>query len=321
MTAALAAVPDQAALADGLRAALGTPVSVLRRRRNRYASTFPSEVVTCRVDGGGRCQLLCKYGAGPPDVVHGHKGGVVYEAAVYREVLRPLGGRPPTPPFRGAHADAETGRTWLVLDFLEGAERLHLTADPAAALVEAARWAGEFHARAAAALARRRPSSLNVYDAEYYRAWAERTDRFAGALHGRFPWLRPLCERFTELVPLLEARPVTVIHGEYYPKNVLLCGGAVCPVDWESAAVAAGEIDLATLTEGWPAEAVAQCEEAYARARWPGGAPHEFPRALGVARLYGLFRWLGDRPEWTVGRGSVGQFKRLRALGRRLGVI
>jgi aminoglycoside phosphotransferase (APT) family kinase protein len=265
--------------------------------------------------------LLCKYGAGPTVEVYGHKGGVTYEAEVYREVLQPLRERAPTPALYGAYLDPATGFTWLALEYLEAGERLNKTADPEAALVLAARWLGHFHA-AAASLVRGRPAGfLNAYDPAYYRGWARRTAEFAGPLHGRFPWLRPLCRHFEELLPLLRSGPPLVIHGEYYPENVLLRGGAVYPVDWESAAVAAGEIDLASLTQGWPADVARPCDEAYGRARWPQGAPPTFPRALAVARLYGFFRWLGDRPEWTTARGALWQFRGLRALGLQLGVI
>jgi hypothetical protein len=58
---------------------------------------------------------------------------------------------------------------------------------------------------------------------------------------------------------------------------------AIYPVDWESAAVAAGEIDLAALTEGWPPGFVEQCELEYQRARWPEGPPTGFERRLAAA--------------------------------------
>ena len=47
-----------------------------------------------------------------------------------------------------------------------------------------------------------------------------------------------------------------MIHGEYYPHNILFQSGVVRPVDWETAALAPGEIDLATLCEGWPPEEI-----------------------------------------------------------------
>jgi len=90
-------------------------------------------------------------------------------------------------------------------------------------------------------------------------------------------------------------------------------------VDWETAAIAPGEIDLATLTEGWPPEVSRQFEAEYQRARWPGGSPAGFQRNLDVARVYMQLRWLGDDdPKWT---GNMTRWKRLHAVSKRLQMI
>ena len=88
-----------------------------------------------------------------------------------------------------------------------------------------------------------------------------------------------------------------IIHGEYYPSNIQLRDTVVRPVDWESAAVAMGEIDLATLTDGWPKAIKRECENAYAQARWSGKEPEAFRRRLKLANVYVNFRWLGGK-EW-----------------------
>jgi len=113
---------------------------------------------------------------------------------------------------------------------------------------------------------------------------------------------------------------MTIIHGEYYPKNVLYRDGIIYPVDWESAAIAAGEIDLACLTDRWPADTVRECERAYQQSRWPDGAPAAFAQRLAAARLYIHLRWLGDRPEWTT-RQQYWRFDHLRSVGEQLGLI
>src|SRR5713101_2449546 len=88
--------PDLQALTLGLTCALlsnahsGAHLMVRRREPNLYVSTFASEVVTCCMEDGRELQLFCKYGAGHTDNVYGHKGGVPYEAEVYRRVLHPL---------------------------------------------------------------------------------------------------------------------------------------------------------------------------------------------------------------------------------------
>ena len=112
--------------------------------------------------------------------------------------------------------------------------------------------------------------------------------------------------------------PPTVIHGEYYPQNILYRDGKIHPIDWESTAIAAGEIDLASLIEGWTEEIVRQCQIQYQQARWPAGAPGEFDRTLCTAQLYLHFRWLSDLPETTT---NGWRFEQLHSAGKRLGLI
>jgi hypothetical protein len=115
----------------------------------------------------------------------------------------------------------------------------------------------------------------------------------------------------------------TVIHGEYYAKTVLIRYQRLFMVDWESAAIGAGEIDVAALTEGtgWPAKLVLRCEDAYQRARWPEGAPAGFKRRLDAARIYLHFRWLGERPDWTTREKSLWRYDHLHTAAGRLGLI
>jgi aminoglycoside phosphotransferase (APT) family kinase protein len=220
------------------------------------------------------------------------------------------------PTFYGAHTDTATGETWLILEYLDKSVRVS-----SAAMSQAAGWIGRFHAANEVRLSNSSMPFLNAYDAGYYRGWVRRTERFAAPLYCRFPWLAPLCERCEEVVAPLLAPPPTIIHSEYYPQNILLCDGIIRPVDWESAALAAGEIDLASLTEDWPTKIVQECELEYQRARWPAGAPADFERTLGAAQLYWSFRWLGDRPGWTTHESNLRRFERLRSVGERLQLI
>jgi hypothetical protein len=80
----------------------------------------------------------------------------------------------------------------------------------------------------------------------------------------------------------------------------MLVDGAIIPVDWESTMIGAGEIDLAALVQGWDIDMVEACKIAYASTRWPAGAPTSFFPALEAAGFYWAFRWLGDRPQWTL---------------------
>jgi len=165
------------------------------------------------------------------------------------------------------------------------------------------------------------PAFLRTYDCEYYLGWVRRTCDFAGSLHKRFPWLATLCQRSEELLPALTNSPSTVIHGEYYPKNILFRRGRVYPVDWESAAIADGLIDLAVLTEGWGEDMSRQLEDEYQQARWPEGPPANFARLIDIARLYVHFRWLGDVASATHSERMLSRFELLFSVGQRLGAL
>ena len=176
------------------------------------------------------------------------------------------------------------------------------------AMTTAASWLGHFHTlgeRVAEASAAQ--PLLRRYDAAYYDGWAERTLRYAGRRRRAIPWFGRFGDRVAEVSEELVCRAQTVIHGECYPSNVLVRDGCIHPVDWETAAVAAGEIDLVCLTEHWPEPTVDRAVAAYAAARFPGGVPSRFKRALWAARIYVLFRWMGERGVWSCEK-AVGYY-------------
>jgi hypothetical protein len=314
-----APLPDRQALAAGLTAVLAdghaaAPVTILARRPNDYESTFASEVVTCRLPNGGRRQLFCKYGPRRSRDKDRHRGGIDYEAEVYRCLLEPGGAA--TPRFYGTYAGTP-GQVWLVLEYV--ARSIRLAFRPSG-MRPAALWIGHFHA-VQAGRARSWPASLRQYDRAYYTGWARRLSRLAGPWHQRFPWLAPLCDRAEEWADVLLRAPQTIVHGEFYPRNILSRGRVVYPIDWESAAVAAGEIDLASLIEGWPDQYAHPYVRAYRQARWPKGAPADFERRLAAAWIYLAFRWLADEPDGPPGKNALRYFRQLRSAGRRLGLI
>jgi aminoglycoside phosphotransferase (APT) family kinase protein len=315
--------PELNILTEGLNAILGAngtgpKVAVLHRTPSIFASTYPSEIVTCRAGHHGELKLYCKYMTGVGGSSFGHRGGLAYETEVYSHVLEalPLS----RPKFYGAYEDSATGDTWLILEYLEESLRVPKGPQPESILM-AARWIGLFHAANEARLASSPVSFLNRYDSDYYGGWVRRTSRFSQGQLRRFPWVTPVCERFEEFIGILLSSPPTIIHGEYYPHNVLVKDGVIYPIDWESAAVAAGEIDLAMLTEAWDGEIVHRCELEYRRARWGERSAPGFERRLAAARLYLSFRWLGERSDWTAGKGNAFYFEQLRSVGEELGFI
>ena len=278
-------------------------ISISQREPHYYASTYPSERVVCRIKGR-EIVLLCKYSADQEHPAFGHRGGLRYEADVYRRVLSGLGVSAPA--FHGEYEDTETGWTWLVMECVDEAVRVNKLPRM---MPRAAQWLAHFHA---AARARHRLSFLSRYDAGYFGGWIDRTVENTVSLQGRHPWLKDLRRARRTILSQFLAQPTTVIHGEFYPPNVLLEGDTIRPVDWESAAVAFGAIDLVSLSEEWPEKTIRACEAAYFEACDPRPDPQAFARSLDLARLYLHFRWLGYEPELAVHPSNEWRFNQVR---------
>ena len=309
-------LPSTAALEAGLTTmlrgeGLADAVTVTARQSNPYASSFPSEFVTCTAHNGQQRELLVKYVDANIDTCYGHRGGADYEAMVYRHVLRPM--NLGTPRFHGSLDQAENELTWFAVEKVHNCRHANQAAEPQLALCDAGRWIARFHAAAAV---RDHGDILPLirHDASYYRGWISRTRAFAAKLRDRYPWLDALCDRENSLIaPLLDEEQHTTIHGEFYPHNLLVAAdGRIVPIDWQSTARASGTLDLAALTENWASDVVRAVVEAYVQTRWPGGAPQSFDGALWAARLHLHFRWLGDRPRWTLDPTSAWRFEQLR---------
>lgn len=310
--------PDLRTLSEGLtslfegRGAEGT-VTVLSREPNPLSGKrSPCEIVTVRLQDGSHLRLFCKYGG--YDWFSHSMWGVAYEVRVYREVLSAVNAM--TPRFYGVHTASVPNSAWLVLEYLVPVEELPDAPQPDA-MIETARWLARFHAETEQLLSTRDMAFLRVYDTAYYHAYAERVLQSAASLGRLAGWLPGLCRRWEELAERVLLPPSTIIHGDFYPSNVLFHHGVPVVVDWESASAAVGEIDLAFQTEGWPHPIVAACEAEYCRVRWAGDPPPEFRQRLAAARVYQHLRWLGDQPKWASRQG----FRQLRALAARLQLL
>jgi aminoglycoside phosphotransferase (APT) family kinase protein len=317
--------PDTSTVESCLRAVLryskpGAGVLVrVERQPNPYMSSAPSEIAICSFDSGERLQLLLKYDIREPSADYGHWGSVEHEILVYRDILQTL--PLPVPTYYGTFIIQATGQRCLVLQWLDGAIRLAKAAEPRTAVTLAAQWLGRFHAAAEARLLEAPIRFLNAYDAQYYAQWARRTLHFAEMLPESHPWLPTLCARFEKASPGLTNGFLTMIHGEFYPHNILIADGVAYPIDWQSAAVARGEVDLASLTEGWGQDVEAWCEEEYLRSRWGGEVPDGFHQALAMARLYWPLRWLGAYRRAISRQRCQRYINSLRIQGERAGLL
>lgn len=273
----------------------GAVVKILVRVVNPYASTYPSEILTCLFDDGTTRRLLVKrYIPGYHDG-HGFWSGGNYEADIYRNVLASidLG----TPRFAGAWPDVESGDVFLALEYVQG---LRLDKSPVGSIVDAARWLGRLH-QDATPIALDNPS-VRRYDEAFFRGWSERALEYTTMSRSDCDWMRPLVRRYQDVeLPRLLQAPQVFVHGECYPENVIVDGDRVCTVDWQSAAIGPAGIDLASLTEGsWPEWVIDDCHAAYQRERPLGLASDDAGGDVAAARIHWAFRWLGTSAEDTA---------------------
>lgn len=300
-------------LLGGILAEAGETLRVRERRPMPTRSTFPVEEL--RVRRGDRADEWVVWKDlshdGPDDPVWRVKPAFLHdpgrEIATYRDVLEPA--RISAPRFRGALEDAARGRHWLLLDRVVGDPLWQRGERPV--WERAARWLAELHTRFEGA-AVDLPACLLRYDAPYYRRWLTRAARYVRwpepwAREGRdFAWL---AGRVLRAVAWLAAQPVTLLHGEFYPSNVLVEptpeGRRVRPLDWEMAGIGSGLLDLAALTSGVWSEADARMlirayRSALPAARRP--AAPELQEGLVRCRLLLAVQWLGWSREWIPPR-------------------
>ena len=260
--------------------------------------------------------MFCKYGS---DKYYDSRGNIDYESQVYRNILQPL--HVSCPVFYGLHKHEKEHATWLFLEYIDRAFRLNKTegADP---IIQAARWIARFHVATETLLSTTSNDFLRSHDADFYLGVTRRTLLLTRHFHHRFAWLSTLCEGFDRMAALLLPNKPTVIHGEYYPKNILYQDRVIRPIDWQTAAIAAGEIDLASITDNWSREIVLECEREYQRTRWPDHVREDFHQILGAARLYLQLFYLGSHHEWIKVHGNMSsRFDRAKHEGEQLGLI
>lgn len=251
-----------------LRAALGAESLV--RRPWPYRASLPME----ELDLHGRRLLLKELSSShdllrPPLAPDPRR-----EIAVYRDVLSPLGleGIP-----RLAAAD-EASAGWLVLEVIEGTPLWQV--GDLAVWQEAARWLARLHSLPVPA-----GETLVRYDAAQLR---DRLELAAAA--------RPFAARVAER---LAALPVRLIHGDFYPANILVqTGPRIRVVDWETCGTGPAVLDLAALISGrWSEQERERILDAYLAASPP-------LLRLGVddllyARLLLAAQWIGWHDCWN----------------------
>ena len=282
-----------------LQSALGQQARVLHRRASAYATSHPVENLRVRLERGGECEVVFKdlspgsalaaaRGIRPAAVVHPAR-----EILVYQHVLSRLPGFAPR--FIAAATEEARGQYWLFVERVRG--RPLWEHGRFGLWLRAAEHVGRLHAAArSAADAAVRPALLR-HDRAFHASWLDRALAYRGTRA-----VQALRRVHARAIDEALARPGGLIHGECFASNVLVrCGGeGICLIDWESAAVGWGLLDLAALAAGWPAaQREAMCS-AYASGH--GEKDAASARAMACARLLLAVQMLGWSRRWRAPR-------------------
>jgi Ser/Thr protein kinase RdoA (MazF antagonist) len=217
-----------------------------------------------------------------------------------------------TAEFHGAHVVPARQRYWLFLELVDGVPLWQ--SGHGLEWAAAAAWLAKLHQLGAGA----HPGLGASYGARFYAWWMPRALRFAPEAG-----LEPIESVHRWAVERLAAAPRTLVHGEFYPSNVLVRAGPdreICPVDFELAGTGPGVLDLAALSTGLPDEVAASLVSAYLAALASPPPRAELEVLLLCARLHLAVRWLGWSGEWRPPRHQAHDWAReARVVAERLG--
>ena len=306
----------RAELEQMLTAYYGEPVKIasLTRKPWEYRSSFALESLRVHLGARGELAVMFKdlsWSALTPEARRAKQCASydpLREIMVYEQVLRSRPGYSAV--CYGAVARPEKDRYWLFIEQLNGLE-LYQIGD-FDAWKHVARWLAEMHTNLRAAVEShvQLRSHLIVHDAAAQELWFERACRSVARTHGAIA-----CRRLNELSNLLprlnralSSRRPTLIHGEFYPSNILVAFSdtscRIGAVDWEMAGLGVGLLDLAALVVGrWTAAQQQELAWSYYQVVITLGEEwreDDFFDTLDCCRLYIALRWLGWSDEWTA---------------------
>jgi len=186
------------------------------------------------------------------------------ELWMYQRVLSPE--RFGTARLYGSRWEPQHGAIWLLLEDV-GEKPLSKVRDFDMWLA-AARWAARFHA-AGHELTLDGATRLVPFGRERYRACEERLAALVELLPAsRRALLREALDHYRKLQDRLVALTPCLIHGEFFGRNVMVRthepDRTIAPIDWETAGLGPGLLDLVSLTSGrWKPEARLSMTRAY----------------------------------------------------------
>jgi len=266
------------ALAEVLAKHFGRPRTIvhLRRRISPYSSSSTIENLEVELDGRQRLRLVLK-DLSPDSTLTAARTvrpAFLYrperEIRIYQNVL-PHGGLGTAVCYGSVESEAEQ-RYWLFLERVEGP--LLWQVGSMAVWEDAARWLALLHSRyelnetslGQEVRVSGVPDLAGVlhYDERLLRTWLPRAETFLRSKHSpqcRAQWRHfdRIANRYDRVIERLLHMDKALIHGEFFPSNIIVRDGSllfpICPIDWEVAGVGPGLVDLAALTLGnWSSE-------------------------------------------------------------------
>jgi hypothetical protein len=287
-------------------------IARLRRRKSAYSSSFPIEELEVELASGRVIQMMFKdLGMRAPlsDARRVKPGFLIdpeREIEMYRHVLSPAAFGSAL--CYGTLIDGVKDRYWLFLEKIAGLELYQI--GEFEAWRAAARWLAGFHGHFEGSTEKLpREIPLIHHDRGYYLTWMERACRLVARRgEATADQVEKLRRAYLDAIERLLQLPSTLVHGEFFPSNVMVQGSReamrIRVLDWETAAVGPGIIDVAALVSGqWNGEQKTGLVEEYLSAVSPGPAnqekKEEFFRAVACGQLHLAMQWLGWSDGWT----------------------
>lgn len=288
------------------------------RRLSVYSSSYPIENLQVELVRGKPLQMVLKDLSPASLLITAQRVRPHFlydplrEIETYRTTLVQL--ELGTPFCYGAIVSPELERYWLFLERVSGP--LLWQMGRMDSWILAARWLAQLHSEFDT-LSRphhqSRLAHLLQYDEGFYAMWLRRAEEFLRHRNGdsspetrrRF---RRILDQYGRVIQTLIRLPTTLVHGEFFPSNVILRetkrSRQICPVDWELAAVAPGLIDLGALTCGaWSEEKKKMMIVAYRESLEPAhGSPlslADLTEAVECCQLHISMQLLGWASDWT----------------------
>jgi aminoglycoside phosphotransferase (APT) family kinase protein len=311
----------------------------LRRRRSNYSSSYPIENLEIDLSSGKALRLVFKdlSPASKLDTARNIRPEFLYsphrEIETYRQVLDSKAFQ--TPIFYGAVEEPAIERYWIFLERVEG--RLLWQVGKFQQWERAAKWLARFHSHFQTDQVRACESwpFLFRYRQDSCLDWMERAEHFLSSRNDvpqgdTLRGFRRVARKWDHVVKRLLSMPQRIIHGEFYPSNVIVrqdgIGANICPIDWEVTAIGPAYLDLAALASGkWSLEQKQRLVRAYQEALdRQNGSQHSdsgIYESMEYCQLYLAVQWLGWAGEWSPPKDHAQDWLReALQLAKRLGL-